>query len=445
MLAARTRFVFGVGRHFILPCLFLVSSCQPTRSAMSSWDRRVWAFRSRDAAALVEREGGVEHLALTSATPLKEPRLRTGPEGVPGTDDGGNADERRGFHQLVTALERDRTMREIHFEHQDFVGPSDQGPTAADGRRSIRTSYLSEGDVHRLFGEVLPRHPALRSLTLYRCRVPPRAFRGLITALPSAASRISELSISYIPIGTEGVRTVADLLRQNYPLRVLLLQGWKGEDDDDEEKGRRDSSTSGGPPPSVDACRIICDAAATNPHMRTLVLGDMTIGRGATRQALGLASGLRELYVRGDWTTGPFVEALRHLRRNEVLERFIVMLPSEAQPTARDFPGDAMVELLRTYNSTLTAVQTHDLGIDAETEARIAELLRLNARVRRVRDRLRETNYSVENKGTWPRVLDRVGRFPTLVYRFVRVGNAPAFSAQVLAASRASRKRGAGP
>jgi hypothetical protein len=412
---------------------------------MSNWDRRGKAFSAKDAAALLGREAGVEDLVLTSATPWKEQALGDDDPRLESIDD-----ERQEFHQFVTALERDQAVKTIRFENQDFGGPSDGNREIG---RSIR-SHRRESDVHRLFGEVLPNHPALEDLSFYKCGIPPRHFNALIQALPSTASCISSLFVSYVQIGTDGVRAVAHLLRQNFPLEVLLVQGWTrrcredsvaasdvssllhsregeaaGEDDDDDDGN---------------ACRILCDAAASNQSMRRLLLGEMTIGRDATTQALGRTSTLRALYVRGAWTKARFVEALGQLRQNEVLETFHLIAPCDV-PSVTNFPSDLLVELLSTYNCTLAEVPRYDLGIDAVTDARIGELLRLNARVRRMRDRLQQENYSVETKELWPYALERVGRFPTLVHRFVRRGNLPALGEHLLVAGPARRKRGRQP
>jgi hypothetical protein len=48
-------------------------------------------------------------------------------------------------------------------------------------------------------------------------------------------------------------------------------------------------------------------------------------------------------------------------------------------------------------------------------------------------------------KELWPYALERVGRFPALVHRFVRRGNLPALGEHLLAAGPARRKRGRRP
>jgi hypothetical protein len=300
---------------------------------MSNWDRRGKAFSAKDAAALLDREGGVEDLVLTSATPpWNEQGLGDDDPRMERTDC-----ERRGFHQFVTALERDQAVQTIHFEHQDFGGPSDGNRAIG---RSIR-SHRRENDVHRLFGVVLPSHPTLKDLSFYECGIPPSHFNALIQALPSMASCLSSLSVSHVQIGMVGVRAVAHLLRQDFPLEELLLQGCNRKRPEEfvaasDAMSRVDEPT-GEDDGDGNVCRILCDAAAGNRSMRSLVLGEVTIGRDATKQALGRTSTLRELCVRGAWTKARFAEALWQLRQNEVLETFHMILRRDP-PSAPRFP-----------------------------------------------------------------------------------------------------------
>jgi hypothetical protein len=54
----------------------------------------------------------------------------------------------------------------------------------------------------------------------------------------------------------------------------------------------------------------------------------------------------------------------------------------------------------------------------------IRSLLDRNAGARLARERLENRNYAAGPVAAWPNVLERVGQFPTLVYRFLRRANA---------------------
>jgi hypothetical protein len=350
-------------------------------------------------------------------------------------------DEARLFRQLVSDVQATGALQSLKFLHQDFGRSDDadaRGRRGGAGRRGwgrgsglTVTSSRRDEDVDRLFRQVLPSHPTLESVNLAKCRLPTRAIQAFMEGLASvgASVHLSFLTIQKCRISIDGVRPVAAMLRTNVSLKELQLDDWiapgdQGDgtaaDGHDREHDHRDS------------CRVLLDAVAHNAHLRRLYVEDplLRIDVGATTIALGPGSTRPSLNLTGRFTPEGLADLLFRLRTNESLEWLDVRMVPNPVST---FQRGLVEELLLTYNCTLKFARfiDEDALADRAAEERFQSFLLRNRAVSIAREHLESRNYAIGPAAAWPRVLERVSRFPTLLYRFLRRVNAPGLAEHV--------------
>jgi hypothetical protein len=355
------------------------------------------------------------------------------------------------FRAFVTSLHTNRTLGSINFFDHDFG-------RAPDGRV---VTAREEEDVDRLFGHVLPNHRTLACVRMIEgCRLPPGAFGAYMGALSSRTS-LRSVTMCGCPLAGRDVRALAAMLRRNVPVTSLHLQQWNRTGNRRRRGTGGDAGGRGGGRGSAaapllpgrehggiatdhvvvddddtadDACRILCDGCAHNEHIKSLTLCDefLVIDKGALEGAVGPAAAattLAHLGLSGAWTVAGFADLMFQLRTNETLETCSANHAVTAAADDEDpaVPFALVEELLLTYNCTLRTLYTDSLSETAHVD-RINHLLHCNQKVRKARDHLEKRNYAVGPVAAWPHALERVQRFPTLVYRFIRRGNLPVLS-----------------
>jgi hypothetical protein len=346
------------------------------------------------------------------------------------------------FRAFVAALHANRTVRSLALFEHDFGRPIDGTVVAAS----------EVDDVRRLFALVLPGHRSLMYVRVSNCRrLPPSSFMAFMGAL-TVHTGIRHVEMRSCPLTAADVRAAAAMLRRNVPVSCLLLQNWVVG-----VAQRRDIVETGvgglvadHDHDDRDACRILCDACAHNEHIDSLVLhdGSMVIDRGAMAGALGPTAPktLARLELHGAWTSAGIADALFHLRTNETLERFIAKhrvadADAGGPVPAVDVPYEWVEELLLKYNCTLRSLDVLSTTHPHLLLVRTRHLLHGNLYAREARRHLENRNYAIEPLAVWPRALERVARFATLVYRFVRRGNVAALSDHLRRSSRTGTKR----
>jgi hypothetical protein len=332
-------------------------------------------------------------------------------------------DEIQQFRRLVAVIGASRGLHTLFLYNQDF-GRSDRFDD--DDENESVASHRCADDVDRLFGQVLPNLPALGTVGIRRCRIPTRAlqaYMGGLCSLGIGANTLINLRIGMCRISGQGIRSVAEMLRTNKSLTHLSLQHWINRDD----FGHRDS------------CRILLDAAAHHPSLRNLRVDDrlLRIGEGTAALISGPgAPSLSDLYLRGRFTDEVLPDLLFGLRTNESLRQ--VFFETESSRPLSPVHRRLANELLTTYNCTLRSawcVSPTFLGISDPFDGAAER----NVPVADARQHLQHSNYAISGPvSVWPRVLERVGRFPTLVYRFLRRGNAYALAEHLLSSSSSS-------
>jgi hypothetical protein len=219
------------------------------------------------------------------------------------------------------------------------------------------------------------------------------------------------------------------MLRTNVSLKTLCLRDWIA------PRGQGDGTISGNHDDDVevdhhDSCRILLDAIPDHPHLQSLCVEDarLRIDAGATALALGPGpSKLCTLLLRGRFSPEGFVDLLFRLRTNETLRR--VQVSMEASPELALSHLRMADALLTTYNCTLEVTCLGIRGNAWHGGWRPGWRAPTNRPARIARQHLQRGNYAISGPvSVWPLVLERVGRFPTLVYRFLRRGITPALA-----------------
>ena len=163
--------------------------------------------------------------------------------------------------------------------------------SALIGNSSVRTLYLSDSNLttaHCVSLGQLLKHPMqckIERLDLRSCRMTSDGVGEVMSGL-SENQTLRELSLSYNPIGLEGVITMATMLRSNSSLETLDLQSCS-------------IGSSGGVELGA--------ALESNKTLRKLVLGGNALGDDGVRGlCVGLEnnSSLKELYLHNDESLG---------------------------------------------------------------------------------------------------------------------------------------------
>jgi hypothetical protein len=317
------------------------------------------------------------------------------------------------FPRLVDAIEQQGGSRVVqldlvrgHFSLDGAVEDFDD-----DGNLvAFRGDRLCDHrDLERFFGTVLPRHPSLKDLMFTCCRIDRHFLRLLTEPMATAISTpmpLTDLCFFMTPIDSECAQLIKRML-QTGPLAKLVITFCRID---------------------ADICRCICEGATGRTKLRYLSFkeiyhdGRLAIQSDTLAAALGPASKLTGFDVRASsWTDEAVEKAVAALRTNAELQhvRFVSFDPQDLIRHAALFE-----DLLHRYNFTLVDLLLPD-GADQEP------LLLRNERIRALHGGLRDRGYCVPHSAAlWPNVLERIGTFPTLLYRFVRRGNTTALAEQ---------------
>jgi hypothetical protein len=134
------------------------------------------------------------------------------------------------------------------------------------------------------------------------------------------------------------------------------------------------------------------------------------------------------------WTDEGKSSLARQLRTNTVLEKLIV----EYFATKIRVRQRPWVEVLESHNYTLRVLRERNQNWEARArrmrDGRVFACLRRNERIRQALHDLRD--YHVSPAVLLPRVLEMVSGLPTLLYRFVRLGDVNALGDLLLVARR---------
>jgi hypothetical protein len=354
-------------------------------------------------------------------------------------------DVRAGF----AALEDHRHLRTVRFDHSFYhEGSLGGGGGTLGAREYVETeeelswpSYWRwrrrpgneaiARDFERLFRVVLPNHPTLDTVEFLDCpAASPRIVPTFLSGM-NATKRWSGLHFRNGWMCEAACHALAEALARGVRIERLTLEFCHL---------------------SQRLCQRICDAAAGNSHVRALTLVDEHAGpfhNGALRKLLhSPSSGLQELEIgAGDWEweidhrspDGRFQLfrarlAERHGDDDELTGLLTLLRTNvglQALTLRYEIPPGRLaivVDLVRTYNFSLhRLVLTH--APDYE-QLGINRILESNGRVRQDWVRLQDQAAPhTALPALLPEALARIGRFPTLVFRFLRdPGNAAILS-----------------
>jgi hypothetical protein len=223
------------------------------------------------------------------------------------------------------------------------------------------------------------------------------------------------------------VPALAAALRGNVPIRSLNLTALQS-------LGR-------------DECRQLFHSLQYNSNLQFLDIhvDEVHDGEDALVLPNDPKSGLRYLsiYAR-EWSEAGTCSLARQLKTNTLLQDLRICYTSSAAPPAGP-PLDCRpwIEMLESHNSTLSFLDEHGppgtTGGPLHNE-RIAALLQRNASIRGGLGRLQET-YRVSPVALLPRALHAVRALPTLIFRFVRIGNVDALADLLVVADRQRQRQ----
>jgi hypothetical protein len=301
------------------------------------------------------------------------------------------------------------------------------------GREGVRDVMLSlihfargydEDDQARLFGEVLPRLPLLERMVLDSCDSY-EANLELFASRLSVTSSLVELEIQEC-FGDFSVcaPALAGMVRRNVPLQVLKLKPAERLD--------------------KDACRHIFSSLQDNSNLRRLEAWVEEVYDEHDVPILPSGPNSRSSLRRLDldvkkWTDEGKSSLARQLRTNTGLEKLVV----EYFATKIRVRQRPWVEVLESHNYTLRVLRERNRNWEARArrlrDGRVFACLRRNERIRQALHDLRE--YHVSPAVLLPRVLEMVSGLPTLLYRFVRLGDVNTLGDLLLVARRRPRHR----
>jgi hypothetical protein len=309
------------------------------------------------------------------------------------------------FHALFATIQSDSRIQRLSLRDGDL--------RSFGGFRSRNFPTLRDSDL--FFGTVLPNHPSLRQLDLICCRIWPISFHLLADALPHRpATAPMKLSLEGISLTAECFGSIKTMLQRGARVGELSVV-----------QCRMDAN----------ACRLVCEGASDSRHIETLRLEVTGLVPGCVDAAICASSSLLRLDVRSRNLADDFLAALAvALRSNRVLEE-LGLHGSSNEKNYLHFRG-----LLRSNNYTLSRLALGFLTPHNPAPGyRIGTLLRRNRRVRQFLQN--EPQCHVSCPSLWPMVLQRIGTFPNLVYRFVRSGNVGTLSGQLMRMAQVARQQ----
>jgi hypothetical protein len=360
------------------------------------------------------------------------------------------------FGALVAHLTQDHRMSDLCLTHANLWPPEADNGSEDDNDDNIDTSLQpSDQDLRALFGRILPSHPKLGGITLVRSRIHPTYLRLMTEALRGRSGPWwpgFRINLVETPLGgLEGCRLLHNALVRGY--------------DDVAEVTALDVSDCR---VGQDGFQMLCEGIAASRALFRAELSERTARVDASAAAV-LARAVRSpprseligLSVgAGTWSDEGFATIMEALKANS---------PTLEDLTLRSYDTDAgfgpsaarmVEELVRTYNYNLSSLELdpwpHDVGDTSDTtkdgssalvfQKRIQALVRRNRRARSYDRRERNAEggsvwprrraYEIKCRALWPRAMAEIGRFPSLLYKVLRKGNAKEFADQLEHATR---------
>jgi hypothetical protein len=324
--------------------------------------------------------------------------------------DEGQADERRRdeavqFRRFVESLGRaDVAIQNISFVLTDWDG-------------------LPEVGMERLFGQVLPTHPTLRSIDIFRRIIPTRYVRLLTSSvLPVGhTAPLTKLGFTGGPIVHGDVQAIADMVDRHVALSELKVFAFND-----------GLNAAGGLAPADGD--LLCQAVSRNSSLRVLHIKVKDISADVLgRVACSSSSPLRELLVWSAFSELSVSNLAAQLRTNTTMTRLDLRHVEKRDPSRKIRP-DLLLPIedaLESFNYSLLDVSVQQLIIDrpgdpffiVSREDEVGRLVRRNRRIQRALEQLEPKSYHVSPISLWPSVLEVVSPLPTLVYRFLRKGD----------------------
>jgi hypothetical protein len=316
-----------------------------------------------------------------------------------GQSDEGRRDEAVQFRRFVEALGRgDVDIQDISFVVTDWDG-------------------LPEVGMERLFGEVLPTHPTLRSIGIYRRTIPTRFVRLLTSSVLTAtnAAPLTKLGFTAHPIVNDDVEAIANMVDRRVALTELAVHAFT------------DGSSAG----DVDVS-ILCRSVSRNSNLRVLHIRVKDISADALALVACSSSPLRELMVCSVFSDLSMASLASQLRTNTTLTRLTLRHEAfgEHSRKIRRDRFRPIEDALETYNYSLLDVDVQQWLMDRPrppfyvfSTTRVDRLVRRNRWIQRALQQLEPRSYHVSPTSLWPSVLEVVSPLPTLVYRFLRKGD----------------------
>jgi hypothetical protein len=303
------------------------------------------------------------------------------------------------FRRFVDALGRgDVAIREIEFVLTDWDG-------------------LPDDDMERLFGQVLPSHPTLRSIAIRRSNVLTRFMRLLTSSVLTATNTTSPLTKLELSgrLTHDDVRAIADMVDRHVALSELSVFAVT-------QDGL--SAADG---------KVLCQAVARNAHLQALRIRVDEVSADSLDLAVSSSSSLRELEIWSIFSERSVSNLATQLRTNTKLTRLVLR-----HETLRDPSGDLRPNLFRPIENALESLNyslvdvsvqqwgiviPDNLPIHVWRAAKVDRLVRRNRRIQRALEELEPKCYHVSPTALWPSVLEVVSPVPTLVYRILRKGD----------------------
>jgi hypothetical protein len=322
---------------------------------------------------------------------------------------------RRGFARFVDLLDRYGRggVRVVDFDKVQFDKPGWE---------------FEKSDQERLFGNVLPTLPFLERVLFLRCALPIADLGRFASKLSAVtAPSLVELRIDECDGDLSAcVPDIAGMIRRNVPIRHLRLFAPERMD--------------------RDACRQIFNSVQHNSNLRHLDVHIEQVYDDVRFLPNHPMSSLQRLIISVQtWTPEGKSSLANQLRTSAAaLEELRIVY---AQPD-NALCHEPWIEPLRAHNISLCILaernerEPHLRGTGIHHDA-IAACLRRNGRIQQALDELRD--YRVSPPVLWPRAWGLVSDLPSLLYRFVRLGDVSALCGLLRSRSHPSKRRDNGP
>jgi hypothetical protein len=342
-----------------------------------------------------------EHLEDGAGAPIRMLKLIIPRD----TGDHGRRRRPQDCQRFVAALRRNtRAVQEIVFAMVDWRAAPEESTAL-------------------LFGEVLPALPALASITFHRCNFALAHVELFASSVPAAsAAALAELRLVGSPVDRDAARAIADMVRRGGPLSALALLP-------DDAGGLRAAN-----------CKLICDAASSSTSLRELEMQVNGVHPDTLDDVAGPSSPLLDLIVRvrTPLSRECVASLARQLRTNTTMIRLCLRLEGGEIPSM-DRPDlfRSIEEVLETSNSTIEIVEVSRAKPPPAAQTRLDELLRQTRHAKCSLAMLERESQGLLS----PRAFALAGCRPTLLYRFLRQGDAH-YLCRLVQPNQGPKKRG---